>query len=138
MMFYPEGIADERVALAKKLNLSWPHTRSEVSQMSAFEAKKAGDVGFKMMKNMGIETVTFGGQKMKYWTSEKSEHYHLIVEAMKEKLLQNKNVRKILLATGNLILRPDHHQPEDAPPSWRYCEIWMELRGELQKGTLKP
>jgi hypothetical protein len=39
----------------------------------------------------------------------------------------------VQLATGDLILRPDHRQPPDAPPSWRYFDIYMGLRGELSK-----
>jgi predicted NAD-dependent protein-ADP-ribosyltransferase YbiA (DUF1768 family) len=52
---------------------------------------------------------------------------------MREKLRQNPEVRRVLLATGDLVLRPDHVQEADAPPEWRYCEIWMRLRGELRR-----
>ena len=80
---------------------------------------------------MGIDWVTFEGKRMKYRSMEKAEHYRLIVEAMRAKLEQNPKVREILLATGDLILRPDHIQEPDAPPEWRYFQIWMDIRSEL-------
>ena len=57
----------------------------------------------------------------------------MIVAAMWEKVKQNPEVKKVLLATGDLILKPDHHQEPDAPAAWRYFEIWMQIRSELQK-----
>jgi hypothetical protein len=36
-----------------------------------------------------------------------------------------------LVSTGHLILRPDHYEEENAPPEWRYFEIWMQIRSEL-------
>src|SRR5213592_4209542 len=39
MMLYPEGPDDPR---SKFPHLTWPHTRDEVSAMTAFEAKSAG------------------------------------------------------------------------------------------------
>jgi len=38
-----------------------------------------------------------------------------------------------LLATGDLVLKPDHHQEPDAAPAWRYYEILTTIRTELQK-----
>jgi len=35
--------------------------------------------------------------------------------------------------TGNLILKPDHHQEPNAPAAWRYYEILTRIRTELQK-----
>src|SRR5271163_3738790 len=51
MMFYPEGPGDPR---AQAAFVRWPHTRAEVSQMTAFEAKAAGDIGENNMAKMGI------------------------------------------------------------------------------------
>jgi hypothetical protein len=39
----------------------------------------------------------------------------------------------VLLATGDLILKPDHHQERNAPAAWRYYEILSEIRDELRK-----
>jgi hypothetical protein len=50
---------------------------------------------------------------------------------MQAKLDQNPEVKRLLKATGNLILRPDHDQGANVSPAWRYFEIWMEIRTEL-------
>ena len=110
----------------------WPHTREQVAEMTAFEAKDAGAAAEKNMKKMGIDWVTFEGKRMKYRSKEKAEHYRLIVAAMRAKLEQNPKVREILLATGDLILRPDHIQEPDPPPEWQYFRIWMDIRSELR------
>ena len=129
MMLYPEGPGDRR---AKSPGISWPHTRAEVAQMTAFDAKNAGAIAEENMRKMGIGWVTFEGKRMTYRSPKKGAHYRLIVEAMRAKLEQNPRVRETLLATGDLILRPDHIQEPAAPPEWRYFEIWMEIRNELQ------
>ena len=129
MMLYPEGSGDVR---AKAPGIVWRHTREEVAEMTAFDAKDAGTQAEENMRKMGIDWVTFEGKRMKYRSMEKAEHYRLIVAAMRAKLEQNPKVREILLATGNLILRPDHIQEPDAPPEWRYFQIWMDIRGELE------
>ena len=134
MMLYPEGRDDPR---AKFPGIIWPHTRDEVSQMTAFVAKDAGDIGEKNMQKMGIDWVTFDGKRMKYWSMEKGEHYRIIVAAMRAKLEQNPNVKQILFSTGNLVLRPDHYQEENSPAEWRYFQIWMDLRSELKAAPVR-
>lgn len=130
MMKYPESPADER-ALAP--GITWAHTRDEVAQMIGFEAKGAGDLASANMKKIGIDWVIFEGERMPYWNAEKGKHYTIIVEAMKEKVSQNPDVREALLSTGDLTLRPDHVQSPGAPPAWRYFEIYMEIRESLRK-----
>jgi predicted NAD-dependent protein-ADP-ribosyltransferase YbiA (DUF1768 family) len=132
MMKYPEGPTDPRATYP---GITWKHTRAEVAQMIGHEAKAAGDLGTANMKEMGIDWVTFESKRMTYWTPKRGEHYDLIVRATREKVRQNPRVRDVLLSTGDLILRPDHHQASDSPPAWRYCEILMSLRAELQKGA---
>lgn len=155
-MKYPEGPDDPR---AKFPGLEWKHTRDEVAQMTAFDAKAAGDLGSRNMKAMDIDWVTFEGRQMPYRpgkgpeeeadgespapskkTSDlatpdptQGEHYRLILEATREKVRQNSEVRRVLLATGNLVLRPDHHQEPDPPAAWRYYEILSDIRSELQQ-----
>lgn len=129
-LLYPESPSDPR-ATAKGVH--WPHTRAEVEQMVAFEAKRAGGPAKKNMKQMGIDWVTFEGQKMTYWTKEAGAHYRLIRDVLRAKAEQNANVRAALLATGNLKLLPDHQTDPDAAPAWRYNEIWMELREEFRR-----
>lgn len=128
-MLYPEGPSDPR---AKHPGIRWKHTRDQVAAMVAFQAKAAGDLAEKNMSRMGIDWVSFEGRRMPYRQPKPGEHYRLIVEATREKLRQNPRVREVLLSTGNLQLRPDHHQEKDAPPEWRYFEIYMDLRSNAR------
>jgi predicted NAD-dependent protein-ADP-ribosyltransferase YbiA (DUF1768 family) len=130
MMKYPEGPDDPR---AKAAGIEWRYTRDQVANMVSFEAKRAGDLGEANMKKMGITWVSFEGKRFEYKPAKSGEHYKLIVAAMWEKVRQNPEVKKVLLATGDLILKPDHHQEPDAPAAWHYFEIWMQIRSELQK-----
>jgi predicted NAD-dependent protein-ADP-ribosyltransferase YbiA (DUF1768 family) len=129
-MLYPEGPTDPR---AQASFLRWPYTRAEVAQMTAFQAKAAGDAAEDNMRKLGIDWVTFHGLRMPYRSLAKGEHYRLIVQAMQAKLAQNDRVRQVLLSTGNLILLPDHIQEANAPPEWAYFKIWMDIRRELQR-----
>jgi hypothetical protein len=45
---------------------------------------------------------------------------------------QNPEVKRVWLAAGQLVLKPDHRQEVSAPAGWRYCEILMKIRGQLQ------
>ena len=84
------------------------------------------------MKKLGIDWVTYNGKRFPYKSRTPGEHYRLIVAAMRAKLEQNPEVRRVLLSTGDLELIPDHDQGENPPPAWRYCTIWMEIREELR------
>jgi len=130
MMKYPESDDDPR---AKFSGLRWTCTREQVAQMTAFEAKRAGDLASENMKRLGIAWVTFEGKQMEYRPTVPGEHYRLIVAATREKVGQNPEVKRVLLATGNLVLKPDHHQESNAPAAWRYYEILMQIRTELQR-----
>jgi predicted NAD-dependent protein-ADP-ribosyltransferase YbiA (DUF1768 family) len=130
MMKYPEGPDDPRV---KATGLEWKYTRDDVAQMTAFKAKAAGDLANANMKTMGIDWVTFEGKQIDYHPAKPGEHYRIIKEATWEKVKQNPEVKKVLLATGDLVLKPDHHQERDATAAWKYYDILMEIRGELQK-----
>ena len=132
MMLYPEGQDDPR---AKFPGLEWKYTREQVAQMSSFEAKSAGTLAEENMKKMGITWVTFEGKQIEYRPAVPREHYQLIVAATQEKVRQNPEVKKVLLATGDLILKPDHHQEPNAPAAWRYYEILTQIRTELRKRT---
>jgi predicted NAD-dependent protein-ADP-ribosyltransferase YbiA (DUF1768 family) len=130
MMKYPEGPDDPR---AKAPGIEWKYARDEVGQMTAFKAKAAGDLANANMKTMGIDWVTFEGKQMDYHPAEPGEHYRIIKEATWEKVRQNPDVKKVLLATGDLALKPDHHQERDATVAWKYYDILTEIRGELQR-----
>ena len=132
MMLYPEGPKDPRATLS---GVEWKYTREQVSQMTAFEAKSAGTLAEENMKTMGIDWVTFEGKPFTYRSPVKGQHYKLIVAATWEKVKQNAAVKKVLLATGDLILKPDHHGEQNAPPEWRYYEIWMQIRKQLNRSS---
>ena len=89
------------------------------------------------MKKMGITWVSFEGRHFEYRPATPGEHYRLIVAATWEKVRQNPDVKRVLLSTGSLVLKPDHHQESDAPAAWRYYEILTEIRSTLQHGE-KP
>ena len=134
MMKYPEGPDDPR---AKFPGIEWKHKREEVAQMIAFEAKAAGDLGSKNMQKMGIDWVSFESKQFPYKPAKPGEHYRLIVEAAREKVRQNPKVQEVLLATGDLVLKPDHHQERDAAAAWRYYEILTTIRSAVQKEQAK-
>jgi hypothetical protein len=132
MMKYPEDADDPR---AKFPGLEWKFIRAQVGQLTGFDAKHAGDLANANMQKMSIDWVTFEGKRMEYRPATRGEHYKLIVEATREKVRQNPEVQKVLLATGDLVLKPDHHQELDAAAAWRYYEILTTIRAELQKGS---
>jgi predicted NAD-dependent protein-ADP-ribosyltransferase YbiA (DUF1768 family) len=130
MMLYPEGDDDPR---AKFPGLTWQYTRDQVAQLTAFEAKKAGTLAEGNMKRMGITWVSFEGERFEYRPTEPGRHYELIVAATWDKVRQNPEVRRVLLATGDLVLRPDHHTEPNAPAAWRYYDILTDIRTRLQR-----
>lgn len=129
MMKYPDNSLDSR---SRFVGTVWKYSRNQVSQMASFEAKKAGDLASENMKLMRINWVTFEGRIIQYKDSRQGEHYELIKAAMKAKLEQNPRVKEVLLSTGDLVLRPDHVQAEGVSPAWKYFDIWMEIRKEIQ------
>jgi hypothetical protein len=130
MMLYPEGQNDPRAMFP---GLEWKYTREQVARMTSFEAKTAGTLAEENMNRMVINWVTFEGKQMEYRAVAPGGHYKLIVEATWEKVRQNSEVKRVLLATGDLILKPDHHQEPNAPAAWRYYEILTQIRTELQR-----
>jgi predicted NAD-dependent protein-ADP-ribosyltransferase YbiA (DUF1768 family) len=132
MMKYPEDPRDPRATFP---GVQWAYTREQVAQLTSFAAKHAGDLAETNMAKMGITWVSFEGKRMEYRPAQPGAHYQLIVAATREKVRQNPQVRSVLLATGNLILKPDHHQEPDAPAAWRYYEILTQIRTELQSGV---
>ena len=134
MMKYPEGPNDPRAKFAgPESKLAWKYTRAQVAQMVSFEANHAGILASDNMSKMGITWVSFEGKRFEYKPAVPGEHYKLIVAATWAKVKQNPEVKKVLLSTGDLILKPDHHQEPNAPAAWRYFEILTEIRSELQK-----
>jgi len=130
MMLYPESPKDPRATFP---GLEWKHTREQVAAMVSFEAKKAGQLAEENMRRMNIGWVSFEGRRFDYRASTPGEHYRLIVAATREKVRQNPEVQRVLIATGDLVLKPDHHQEPDAPPEWRYFEILTRIRADLMR-----
>ena len=85
------------------------------------------------MTKLGIDWCSYEGKRFPYRSATPGEHYKLILAAMRAKLDQNPEVKRILLATGDLRLKPDHIEEHNAPPEWHYYDLWMQLRAELQK-----
>jgi predicted NAD-dependent protein-ADP-ribosyltransferase YbiA (DUF1768 family) len=129
MMLYPEGPSDPR---ATSSGVTWKYTRGQVSQMTAFDAKTAGTLAEENMRLMGIDWATFEGKRFVYRSAVARTHYRLIVAATWAKVRQNPQVKRVLLATGDLILKPDHHGEPNAPPEWKYYEILTNIRTQLQ------
>lgn len=132
MMKYPENSQDPRATFA---GITWTYTRKQVSQMTAFEAKRAGTLADQNMKKMGITWVSFDGERFEYRPPTPGRQYELIVEATREKVRQNPEVKRVLLATGDLVLKPDHHQEPNAAAAWRYYEILTQIRTQLQRSN---
>jgi predicted NAD-dependent protein-ADP-ribosyltransferase YbiA (DUF1768 family) len=130
MMKYPEGPDDPR---AKFPGIEWKFARGQVAGLTGTEAKAAGTLANANMKKMGITWGTFEGKQFELRPAAAGEHYRLIVEATRAKVQQNPDVQKILLATGDLILKPDHHQEPNVPPAWRYYDILTRIRRELRQ-----
>lgn len=128
MMKYPEGPNDERL---KDPTIKWPYTRSQVAQMTGFDAKNAGTKANEIMKKLGIVWVTFEGRKINYLENAKGDFYKLIWDAEMAKLNQNMEVERLLRRTGDLKLRPDHQQAPSSAPAWLYHQIWMDIRAQL-------
>lgn len=127
-MKYPEGADDPRLAKG----VTWKHTRAEVANLVAFEAHTAGVAAEANMKTLGIDWVSFEGERIRYKGEGIERHYELILAASWAKVRQNRRVREVLRATGDLELLPDHHEDKDGTKAWRYYEIYMKIRAELE------
>jgi predicted NAD-dependent protein-ADP-ribosyltransferase YbiA (DUF1768 family) len=129
-MLYPEGPDDPRATFPGN---EWKYTRDQVARMTGFDAKAAGTLASTNMKRMGLDWVSFEGKRFPYRPVEHGEHYRLIAAATWEKVRQNPEVKRVLLATGDLVLKPDHHQEPNPPAAWRYYDILTAIRTQLQQ-----
>ncbi|MBI3018483.1 MAG: NADAR family protein [Deltaproteobacteria bacterium] len=130
MMKYPDPQDKEDPRYRK--DLIWKYTREEVAQLTGFEAKEAGDATKENYQKLEISFISYKGKRMEYKDKDKMEHYELIFRAIQSKIDQNEPAKKLLAATGTLILRPDHIQDADAPPAYRYYDILIKIRSNLQ------
>ena len=129
-MKFPEDNKDPRF----QPGIHWPFTRFEVMLQSGFQAKDSGKIANENMKKLGIKWISFEGDRFEYNATDsgKQKHYEIILAAMKEKLNQNKEVQRVLLKTGDLVLLPDHDQGANPAPAYLYGKIWMQLRQDMQ------
>ncbi len=130
MMKFPDSAIENDPRNDSSIN--WPMSRNEVANLVSFDAKKAGDFGSQVMKTLQIDFVSYLGNKMVYRQQGESEFYQLIVRATRAKIAQNPEVKRILLATGDLKLRPDHLEDPNGALAWKYYQIYMKLRTELK------
>lgn len=129
-MKYPEGPDDERL---KDPSIIWPYTREQVYKLSGFASKAAGDAANANMKKLGIKWITYQGKKIEHKTEAgKVEHYNLIYRASEQKVLQNPNIKSLLIKTGQLKLLPDHVQQPNPDPAYQYFNIYMKIRAQLK------
>ena len=127
-MKYPEDKNDERM---KNPAVIWAFTREQVTKLSGFEAKRAGDLASANMKTLGITWVTYKGHKIDYTGKESTQHYDLILRACRSKLAAHPELVELLRRTEKLSLMADHKQKPDSPPAYKYHEIYMKIRSEL-------
>ena len=125
---YPENDNDPRQKLGQ-----WPYSREQVETLIGFEAKHAGNFASIIMNKNNINWVTYKGQKYIYREMGNSPFYELIEKITREKIRQHPSLKRLLLATGDLKLRPDHKQRAGDPKAWRYYDIYMKIREELKK-----
>jgi hypothetical protein len=125
-MKYPENKKDSRL---KDKSIVWPYTRAQVRMMTAFEAKKAGDIASANMKKLGITWITYKGKKLDYKAKDQQKHYDIIYRAALAKIDADCVIRDLLRRTGKLKLLPDHKLDETKiTPAYKYYDIYMKIR----------
>ncbi len=124
---YPEDAADPRL----NSSVRWQYTRSQVQNLSGFEAKAAGDLANENMKILGISWQSYQGKKFEPKTTDVDFHSRLIEKAITEKIMQNPPLQKLLKQTEQLVLLPDHKQSGTITPAYKYYDILMKIRAGL-------
>jgi len=129
MMKYPdpEWSDDPRHALPQNV---WPYTREQVSKLTGFEAKRAGDEANKIYEKYKLKLVSFQGKSFDYKDMQEGSdtHFQIIREAIRQKVLQNQEVKELLLKTKGLKLIPDHEVAPGKPKAYYYFIILMAIR----------
>ncbi|MBN23132.1 MAG: hypothetical protein CL678_17740 [Bdellovibrionaceae bacterium] len=130
MMKYPDPLLqnDPRNQVS-----GWQYSRDEVSQLYGFTAKKAGKLAKKIMKKHHFYWISYLGKKIEDKGQDQKLHEKIIFRAIQSKINQNPKVKTLLLKTGNLVLKPDHHPSEEATPAYEYYRMLMEIRTQLQE-----
>ena len=125
----PEIADDPRHAIT-----DWEFTRAQVEAMVDRVAKGAGNSANKVYAKHGLKHINWGTHFFNYNDMAEGSQYHyvLIKRALRAKLDQNPGLWELLIRTGCLTLKPDHNVSETDPPSYKYFNIFMELRSERQ------
>ena len=129
-MKYP----DENLANDPRLKFTnWPHKRAAVFLLSGWSSKEAGNHANKIYKDKNFLWINYKDHKFNYTDQAEGSKFHLelITRATKEKINQNEEIKKLLIKTRGLILKPDHNIDDSYPPSYKYHEILMKIRDEL-------
>lgn len=131
MMKYPDP--RDRKDPRNKVASEYPYTRNQVKDLDGFIAKKAGDDANKINKKYGFNWVSYKGKKFDYKDHASGSKYHLKImkQALRDKVYQNREVKELLRKTKGLKLTPDHSQGSNPPPSYKYHEIYMDIRKGL-------
>lgn len=130
-MKYPDPVLGNKDERLKNPDFEWPYTREQVFKMKGFEAKKAGDQANALMKQLGIRYITYQGEKVEHNGSGVQRHYEIIFKASENKVLQNPNLKKLLLSTAGLTFFPDHKQHANPTPAYLYHKIYQDIRESL-------
>ena len=113
--------------------IEYPYTRAQVAMMSMWESKEAGDLANDLMKEHDIKFISYKGRR--FWYKDMADgsayHYELIYGATLQKVLQNDHIKKLLLQTRGLILKPDHKVKDSKPASYFYFKMLMKIRDGL-------
>lgn len=112
----------------------WEFSRAEVEAMVDRVAKNAGNSANKIYVKHNLKDISWGKHFFNYNDMAEGSQYHyvLIKRALRAKLDQNQGLWELLMRTGCLTLKPDHNVSETDPPSYKYFNIFMELRSERQ------
>lgn len=113
---------------------SWPHTRKEVYLMSGWEGKTAGNEANDIYKKNNLKFISYKDHQFlsKDGAEGSQFHFKLITRAITEKINQNPEIKKLLMKTKGLVLRPDHKIGENEPPAYEYYKILMKIRDEVK------
>ena len=112
----------------------WEFSRAEVEAMVDRVAKNAGNSANKIYVKHNLKDISWGKHFFNYNDMAEGSQYHyfLIKRALRAKLDHNQGLWELLMRTGCLTLKPDHNVSETDPPSYKYFNIFMELRSERQ------
>lgn len=111
----------------------WKNTREEVFQMYGWDSKAAGNFANQMYYDNKFKTINYFNHQFIYTDGKEGSQFHLelITRAIREKVIQNAELKSLLIQTKGLKLKPDHFMSEKVFPSFKYHEILMKIRDEL-------